>query len=183
MEKIISDYRKTHRGTLIKYWAMTVLMTLGLSMAVLGNKKLLIPAIAVSAYFVIISLFGTLEITVNEPARFRKKLEALPESDRNGIISQYEKSAKFRCKRFLDEYLLFYLNRKIMLVRFDEMQSAEPKGFKLAIGLSGGRMTVLPLYPDENPAVIVAALRSKNPDISVLINGKVVESMEKRKSE
>ena len=183
MEKIIADYRKTFTPTLIKYWAMAVLFALGLSLAVLANRKLLIPAIVISAYFIIMSVVGTLEVAVNEPARFKKTLGGFPENERNKISAEYGKAAKFYRKWFLEEYLLFYLKRRIMLIRYDEIESAESKGFKIWLKMTEGRMTALPLLPNENPAVIIAALRVKNPNISVLINGKVVESMEKRKME
>ena len=39
----------------------------------------------------------------------------------------------------------------------------------------------LGLGPDENPAMIVAALRSKNPNISIKLNGQIIEKMENRK--
>lgn len=182
MEKIIGDYRKTHRGTLTAYWIMSALLVLGLSLAAYSNERIRILSIVLIAFDLGLSLWATLIYLVIEPDKFRKKLSTLPEETRAGIISQYEKAPCFEKKWFLEEYLLFY-NAKIGLLRFDEIRSAEAKGFGIELKLLDGKKSKIPLSPDENPAVIVAALRSKNPDISVLINGKVVESMEKRKSE
>ena len=183
MEKIISDYRRFFLPTIVKYWVMTALMAIGMGLAAYANRKLIIPAVVLSGYFAVMSIIGTADIALREPHRFKEMLLELPENERSKIAAEYEKAAKFHCKRFLEEYVLFYLKRRIMLVRYDEIESAEAKGFKIWLRLSGGRMTAVPLFPSENPAVIVAVLRAKNPDISVLINGKVVESMEKRKKE
>ena len=61
------------------------------------------------------------------------------------------------------------------------IRSTDLKGLKMTLELLDGRIERLPLEPNENPAFIVAALRSKNPQISVKLNGQIIEKMENRK--
>lgn len=182
MDKIISDFKKSFRHTALGYWLCTAMCLAGFLLSgVFVKAPTRIPAAAVAAFLVSASAYTTLEIFFTAPKRFREKLGRLPEKTRGDIITQYERAACFGKKWFLEEYLLFHGKRKIELLRFDEIRSAEPKGFKMELELLDGKKKALLLEPNENPAVIAAALRSKNPQISVMIDGRVVDRMENKK--
>ena len=68
--------------------------------------------------------------------------------------------------------------RKIRLVKYSEIKSLEPKGNKLRLVIGNEKKVNLPVDPEENSAMLAAALKSKNPEIAVIINGKVVEKTE-----
>ena len=70
---------------------------------------------------------------------------------------------------------MFFAGRQIKLVKYSGLKSLEPKGNKLRLVLESGKTVNLPVDVEENSAMLAAALKSKNPDIAVIINGKVVE--------
>ncbi len=180
--KIIKDYRKTFRHVIIGDWISTVLIIIAFVLSGVYVKfPLVIFAVICTVVMCGIAIWQTLGILVLERKRFVRRLNSLPEVDKEKILSRYESVHDIGKRWFLDEYLLFHRNRHIELLRYDTILSAEPRGFKLELELPGGKIERLGLGPDENPAMIVAALRSKNPDISVKLNGQIIEKMENRK--
>lgn len=180
--KIIMDYRKTFRHTPIGYCISAVLVTAGFLLSgVFTKMPLAVIAAVLTAAFWGLAIWAALEVFFLSSRRFAKALDELPEGQKAEILSQYGSAPNLGKRWFLGEYLLFYRNRRIELLRYDMIRSSEPKGFKMILELLDGKIERLPLGPDENPAFIVAALRSKNPQISVKLNGKIIEKMENRK--
>lgn len=180
--KIIKDYRKTYRHTPIGYCISAVLVTAGFLLSgVFTRMPYAVIAGICTAVFWGLTIWAALDLFVFSARKFGKTLDGIPEDKKAEILSQYEKAPSLGKRWFLGEYLLFHRNRRIELLRYDVIRSAEPKGFKMILELSDEKIERLPLEPDENPAMIVAALRSKNPQISVKLNGQVIEKMENRK--
>lgn len=180
-EKIIMDFRKTFRRITIWDCISAVLETAAfLLCGVFTRMPFAVIAVFCTAFFWGFAAWS-LNMFLLSGKRFAKKLEDIPEDKRTELLSQYENAHSLGKRWFLGEYLLFYRNRRIELLRYDVIRSAEPKGFKMELELLDGKTERLPLEPNENPAFIVAALRSKNPQISVKLNGQVIEKMENRK--
>ena len=182
LDKIINDYRKTFRNVIIGDWISAVLIVIAFVLSGVYVKfPLVIIAVICTVIMWGIAIWQTLGILVFERKRLLKRLNSLPEGDREKILSRYESVHDIGKRWFLDDYLLFHRNRHIELLRYDTISSAEPKGFKMELVLVDGKVERLGLGADENPAMIVAALRSKNPNISVKLNGEIIEKMENRK--
>lgn len=180
--KIVKDYRKTFRHVIIVDWICAGLQIIAFAMSGVYVKfPLVIVAVICTVVMCGIAVWQTLGILVLERRRLVRRLNNLPEGDKEKILLRYESAHDIGKRWFLDEYLLFHRNRHIELLRYDAILSAEPKGFKLDLELPGGKTERLRVGADENPAMIVAALRSKNPLISVKLNGQVIEKMENRK--
>ncbi len=182
MKKIISDYLREHRWLPIRWWLVTALDAAGLLLSHSFTKdSTRVAAFVCTAGLATAALWSTLDVLVAAPGRFKKRLNALPENERNAVSEQYENAAAIGKRYFLKEFLIFYFRADIVLVRFSEIRSAELKGYKLLLDTGGKKPLKMPFEPDENPAMLVAALRSKNPQISVKLNGQIIEKMENRK--
>lgn len=183
MDKILKDYRKFSRITAIPFdWLRAGLVAVVFALTGMYTKPgFQIAAIISTAGMVGISLYATLNALVFAERRFKKRMSALSEKERSDIADQYENAVNFGYRWFLEKYLLYFTNTKIVMLNYSEILSAELKRNKLILQLSSGKTAKMDLSPDDNPAVLVAAMRSKNPDISVILNGKVVESMENKK--
>lgn len=182
-KKIVSDYRKEFWPVPLRYWIITVCDAAGLLLTnsfVKENTRTV--AFIVTAGLIAVSLYATLDLLFFEPARFKKRMNALPEDERNVVLSQYEKAPVIGKRHFFEEYLIYFFGARIILVKFSEIKSAELKGYKLLLDTGGKKRLKMPFYSDENPAVLMAALRSKNAEISVIINGKVIEKDGKEKT-
>lgn len=182
MDRIIKDYRRFSRFSLPFDWLRAALVAATFALTGMFSRPgFRVAAIILTAGMVGISLYATLNALVFAERRFKKRMSALPEKERSDIVNQFENAVNFGYRWFLEEYLLYFTNTRIVLIKYSEILSAELKRNKLILQLSSGKPAKIDLSPDENPAVLVAAMRSKNPDISVILNGKVVESMENKK--
>lgn len=182
LDIIIKDYRKEFRRVPIVDWISVALIVIAFLTGGLYTKfPLVIFAVICTAVMFGIAVWQTFGILILERRRLLRKLNSLPDGDKERILSQHEKAPPIGKRRFLGEYLMFYRDRHIELLRYDNIRSAEPKGFKIQLELLDGKIERLPLEPDENPAMIVAALRSKNPLISVKINGQILKKTENGK--
>lgn len=183
LKKIVSDYRREFLPVPLRYWVITVFDVAGLLIThsfVKENTRAV--AFTVTAGLVAVSLYATLDLLFFERVRFKKLLNALPETERNAVLSQYENAPALGKRRFMEEHLICFTGAGIILVKFSEIKSAELKGYKLLLDTGGKNRVKMPFYSDENPALLVAALRSKNAEISVIINGKVIEKDGKEKT-
>lgn len=154
-------------------WIWTAVMTAGLFLSARGNENLLTIAIVISSIAVLYALVITV-LTLTAPVVFKHKL---PENDLNEI--QNGRFTQIGKRRFYEHFTVFFAGRQIKLVKYCEIKSLEPKGNKLRLVLGNEKKVNIPVDPEENSAMLAAALKSKNPEIAVIINGKVVEKTEK----
>lgn len=179
LDKLISDYLRESRSYPIRWWIVTaveVMIYIFTGMFRKGDFRTVL-AIAFTAAFVFMSVYVTLLVFIIMPQSIKKRLKAMPDSD--AVSEQYEKAPKLGQRRFLEEYIIYFYNMKMFLMKYSEIKSAELKGFKLLLDTGGKKPFKMPFDADENPAMLVAALRSRNPDISVILGGKLIEKMEK----
>ena len=181
LRKLISDYRRENLPFVIRWWIITaveLMVYVFTGMFKKGDFRTAL-AIAFTAAFVFMSVYVTLFVFVIMPQSIKRRFMAL--SGGAAVLEQYENAPRLGKRRFLEEYLIFFYNMKMFLVKYSEIKSAELKGYKLLLDTGGKKPLKMPFDVDENPAMLVAALRSRNADISVILGGKVVERMENNK--
>lgn len=175
MSEIKRDFFKLYRMSTIFEWIWAAVMTTGLFLTARNNENLLPFAIVISSLVVLYAIVFTV-LTLVAPFCFEKQLNFLPENDRNEI--QNGRFTKIGNRRFYEHFTIFFSRRKIKLVKYNEIKSLEPKGNNLRLVLGNEKTVNLPVDPEENSSMLAAALKSKNPEIAVIINGKVVERTE-----
>lgn len=181
-DRLIADYRREFRFSALRWWMITAVIAVVYLFTGMfwRTGAMLIAAVAALTFFVVMSVYSTLYVFVIEPTRIKRRLNAFPEDKRTEFLGQYEKAAKLGQRRFLDEYLIFFRNMRMIMPKYSDIRSAELKGRNLLLDIGEKKPLKMPFGFEENPAVLVAAMRSRNPDISVIINGKIVESMENK---
>lgn len=172
MNKISREYYRTYRFSAFFLLIWAAFISFALFLTTKDNETLFVYAIIASAAVFAYALAMAI-ITLAEPAVFEKKLLKLPENEREEI--QNGSFTKIGKRRFYEHFVLYYQGRKIRLVKFSDIKTIEPKGANLILTLNGDKKAKLPAEPEENSAMLAAALKSKNPEISVIINGKVIE--------
>lgn len=179
LKKLLSDYRRESRSFPIRWWIVTAVELMIYIFTGVFQKEDFrrVIAVAFTAGFVITSAYVTIYVFVIAPNSIKKQLYAL--SDCEKILEEYSKAPIIGKRRFLEEYLIFFYNMKMFLVKYSEIKSAELKGYKLLLDTGGRKPLKMPFDVDENPAILVAAMRSRNPYISVILGGKLIEKMEK----
>lgn len=166
MKEIISGYRRFYRVTLISNWMVVALTIMGFALTGTFEKKTF-TAVVISAAFVLMPLFYTVEF-IMQPLKFMRQEKR---SDKP-LVSGNEKLSVLGSRFISDKSVVFFSNWIIKSVDFSEITAAQLKKRKIALTLNSGKTLAMPYYPDENPAVICAVLRSKNEKIDIVINGK-----------
>lgn len=136
---------------------------------------------ALAVFVVYTAVYTTLSVTVFERRRLQAALGGIPQSERETLLSQYETAHTIGNRKFLDEYLIFFGDARLFLLNYRDIRSAELKGYKLLLDIGEKKPVKMPFGAEENPAILVAVMRSRNPNISVILNGKLLEKMENNK--
>lgn len=174
MKAISKEFYRAHRSLPIRYFTVNVICAVvSYLTGAYSRESTRVPAIIVSAFLWLAALFLLVDILI-EPARFKRRLGRLPDNVGEEIISGFESAPALGDRRFLENYLVYFAKRRIRFLRFDELRSADLKGNRLFLSLADGKAELLPFEPSENPAVIVAALRSKNGQMKATIDGRSV---------
>lgn len=182
MKDITKEFYRAHRLVPVRFaavWAIcaAVLFFTG----TFSREGTRVPAIVVCAFLGVVTLWSLADI-ITAPRRFKKRLEALSEDSRCEILSGFSSVPNIGRRWFYEHYLLFFAKRRIEIVSFDEMYSADLKGNRLFLKLADERELPLPFEASENPAVLVAALRSRNGKMKASIDGKPVDFDKGRKN-
>lgn len=181
MRSLAREFYRVHLPIPLRFFIVTAICAVVMFFTgTYANEKLRIPAIAVSAFLLLLTLWALFDV-LTAPPRFKKRLSALPEEERREITDGFGTEKKLGERWFLEKHLLYFAKRRIVVLRLDELRSADLKGNKLFLKLADGREVPFPFEADENPAVLVAVLRSKNSGLSATIDGTPVDFDKKNK--
>ncbi len=173
MERILSDFVRRRRGMLIKCVIISAAMWAAAWIPMIfsgGWSEWLrwvwgIAAAVLSAAVAVLLIRAFAEITGVAPSRLRSQLSAIPEKERSEIFEAYPNAKSLGERWFLPEHILFYTNRRAVILRYDAIKTVSPKkDGDLLLVTSQGDIT-MPVKDGENGGIIYAVLRSRNPDI------------------
>lgn len=180
MKPLIREFYRAHRFVPLRYFVVTAVFAAVLFFTGSYTKEdIRFVAITVSAFMGLLALWSLIDV-LTAPLFFKVRLGKLPENERKELVSGLDSASKLGKRWFSEKYLVYFAERRIRFVRYDELQSADLKGNRLFLKLSDGSVTPLPFEADENPAILVAALRSKNGQMQASVNGKPVDFDKKR---
>ena len=180
MKRITREFYRAHRFVPLRYFVVTAVFAAVLFFTGSYTKEdTRFVAIAVSAFMGLLAMWSLIDVLA-APILFKIRLGKLPENERKELLSGLESASKLGKRWFSENYLVYFAKRRIRCVRYDGLQSADLKGSRLFLKLSDGTETPFPFEANENPAILVAALRSKNGNMTASINGKPVDFDKKR---
>lgn len=131
-------------------------------------------AIIVTGLLAAVTALSLIDL-LNAKIRLKKRLEILPKNHREEILSGFSSVPSIGKRWFFEKSLLYFTRRRIEIVAYDELESADLKRGKLYLKLTGGKTLPFPFESAENPAMLVAALRSRNGNLKATIDGKPVD--------
>lgn len=174
MNAIAKEFLRVHLTAALRYFIVTAICAaVMLFTGTYAGDTLRIPAIAVTAFLGAITLWVLFD-TLTAPRRFKARILALPESERGAIENGVQNARRLGRRWFLEEHLIYFAKRRIRFFRFDELCSAELNRGRLTVTLQSGEKYPFPYEADENPAVLVAVLRSRNSKLTAAVDGKPV---------
>lgn len=183
MKKLTREFYKAHLAIPLRFLIVTAICVAVMYFTgTFSNETLRIPAIVVSAFLAAAFLWSLCGV-LTAPLRFKKRLGALSWDERREITDGMETAKQLGKRWFSEKHLVYFSKSGIEFVRFDEILSADMRKNKLSLALSDGRELPFPFEANENPAVLVALLRSKNGRLAATIDGVSVDFDKKNKSE
>ena len=180
MRSVTREFYRAHRTVPLRYLIVTAICAAAFLFTgsyTRENSRLV--AIIASTVMGLLTLWSLIDVLA-APLLFKKRLGKLPENEQNELSSGLESASKLGQRWFSEKYLVYFAKRRICFVRYDELQSADLKGSRLFLKLADGSETPFPFKVNENPALLVAALRSKNGRMKASVNGKPVDFDKKR---
>lgn len=180
MKKLAGEFYRAHFSIPLRFLIVTAICAAVLFFTgTYANDRLRIPAIIVSAFLALLTLWALFDV-LTAPLRFKKRLGALPEGERREITNGLETAKRLGDRRFLEKHLLYFAKRRIEVVRYDEILSADMKKNELFLKLADDKEVPFPYKASENPAMLVAVLRSRNNRIAASIDG-IAVNFDKKK--
>lgn len=181
MKSITGEFYRAHRSIPLRFLIVSAIcVAVFFLTGTYSRENTRLLAIIASAFLGLIALWSLIDVLI-APLCFKKRLGRLPENVGAEILSGFENASKLGKRWFLENYLVYFAKRRIRFLRFDELRSADLKGNRLYVSLADGTSVLLPFEPSENPAILVAVLRSKNGQMKASIDGKPVDFDKKRK--
>lgn len=172
MERILSDLRRRRVGMLVKctiiaavFCAVWVLELFNSGWAEWLRWVCLAFEWIVTVGVILLLIKAFVETLIIAPRKLRAQLLAMPEEEREGVISAYPDAKELGERWFMPEHILFYTSRRAVILRYDAIKvAALKKDGDLLLATSSGDVT-MPVKPGENAGVLYALLRSRNPEI------------------
>ena len=170
MERILSDFRRHRAGMLI----ICTVIAVGFSAAVWiplifsggwaewFRYVWIAGAAVITAVLVSLLVKAFAEMLYFAPKKLAAQVSALPEQEREAVIAAYPEAKSLGERWFLPEHILFYTNRRAMILRYDAIKTVSPQDGDLRLGTTTGDI-IMPVKSGENAAIIYALLHSRNP--------------------
>lgn len=182
MRAIAAEYYRASFGVPLRFFIVAAVCAAAFSLTgSYSRENARVLAFSASAVMAALALWKLAEM-LTAPLRFGKRLAALPENASAAITADFAAVPTLGRRWFYEEYLLYFDRRGIRLIRYDEMRSADLKGNRLYLALEGGSVVPLPFTASENPAMIVAVLRSRNGGLCATIDGRSIDFDKKKRN-
>ena len=141
-------------------------------------------AAALSTFMAVLLIKAFIETLYLAPKKLAAQLSAMPEQERAGVIAAYPEAKQLGERWFMPEHILFYTQRRAIILRYDAIKTVSPQDGDLRLGSSAGDI-VMPVKSGENAGIIFALLRSRNPELKADLepSGDKTENSEKDKQQ
>lgn len=184
MERILSDFRRHRAGMLVKCTVIAVVMSgvaWGIALIFGGWAEwfgyvCFAAAGLVSALCLVLLVKAFIEMLVTAPKKLAAQISAMPQREREQLVSAYPAAKTLGERWFLPEHILFYTNRRAVVLRYDAIKGAVCTNDGDILLMTSSGDVVMPVAPKENAGIIYAVLRSRNPEIK---KGNLSEAQDK----
>lgn len=173
MERILSDFRRSRSGMLLRCVIIAVVISAAAWLPLIFSGgwaewavwAWAIVAAALSLMCLVLLIKAFIEILSAAPRKLKAQILALPEEERSEILREYPSAKTLGERWFMPSHILFYTNRRALVLRYDAIKLVvQKKNGDLLLATSSGDIA-MPVRAGENAGMIFAVLRSRNPEI------------------
>ena len=173
MRQILKDFYRAHISLLIRYTVIVAIcITAFLITGVFARDNTRIPGIVITAFLGCCLIWAAADIFIVAPKKFRDKLGEIPEGSAAEVVENYSQTYRIGVHKFYKEnWIIFYSYRRIKLMRYDERRSADLRRNGIFLKLCDGKETIITLSPGESGEMLMAAIKGRNGNIKIMLNG------------
>lgn len=175
MKAILRDFFRSNLSMLIREALITAICAVCLALTGMYTREnTRIAAIVITAFLALTVLRSLVQVLAISPCAFRKRLAELTEAERTEVIEGYTAAFNMGGRRIYKNsgLLLFFADRKLHLLRFRDIKSADLTARGVLLTLGGGKTLLMRAAPDETPELIWRMLRINNPEMTATVAGK-----------
>lgn len=173
MRRILKDFYKAHIPLLIRYAVIVAICVAAFFMTgVFARDNTRVPGIVIAAFLGCCLIWAAADIFVVAPKKFGDRLGELSEESAAEVVGKYPEAFAIGAHKFYKEnWIIFYSYRRIKLIGYDEIISADLKRGGIFLKLRGGKETIVTVAPGESGEILLAAIRGRNENIKIMLNG------------
>lgn len=173
MQQIIKDFYRAHISLLIRYTVIVAIcITAFIITGVFSRDNTRIPGIVIAVFLGCCLIWAAVDIFIIAPKKFRDRLRQLPEESAAEVMDNYPQTYRIGVHKFYKEnWIIFYSYRRIKLMRYDEIRSADLRRNGIFLTLCDGKETIITLSPGESGEMLMAAIKGRNENIKIMLNG------------
>ena len=175
MKAILRDFFRSNLSMLIREALITAICAVCLALTGMYTREnTRIAAIVITAFLALTVLRSLVQVLAISPCAFRKRLAELTEAERAEVLEGYTAAFNMGGRRIYKNsgLLLFFADRKLHLLRFRDIKSADLTARGVLLTLGGGKTLLMRAAPDETPELIWRLLRINNPEMTATVAGK-----------
>lgn len=167
MKQIYSDYLRVYLLSAIAQLICVALTITGLLLAgVFSNETLKYIGVIAVVLIAIPALWGAVSTFIIAPILLKKQIQALPQGDRELLISEYDNAKQVGNHRYTDNCFIFYSNRLIYIFRYADVTALTKKDTNnLQVHSENRKPVTMPFQSGGANAIAAAYIKSHNPDI------------------
>lgn len=173
MQQIIKDFYKAHISLLIRYAVIVAICITAFFMTgVYARDNTRTLGIIISAFLGACLIWALADILIIAPKKFRDRLGELSEGSAAEVVDNYPQTYRIGVHKFYKEnWIIFYSYRRIKLMRYDEIRSADLRRNGIFLKLCDGKETIITLQPNESGEMLMAAIKGRNENVQIMLNG------------
>ncbi len=173
MQQILKDFYKAHVSVLIRYTVIVAIcITAFFLTGVFARDNTRIPGIVIAVFLGCCLIWAAVDIFIIAPKKFGDRLGQLSAENAAEVVESYPQTYRIGNHKFYKEkWIIFYSYRRIKLIGYDEIISADLKRGGIFLKLSSGRETIITVSPGESGEMLMAAIKGRNENIKIMLNG------------
>ena len=173
MRQILKDFYKAHISLLIRYIVIVAICIAAFFMTgVFARDNTRIPGIVIAAFLGACLVWAVADIFIAAPRNFKGRLSQLSDESAAEVVNNYSLSYNIGNHRLYREtWIIFYSYRRIKLIRYDEIRSADLRRNGIFLKLCDGKETIITIMPGESGEILLAAIKGRNENIKIMLNG------------
>lgn len=179
MNNILKKFYRANASVLALYTVIcAVIIGAFFLTGIFAKEKTFSAGILASAFIILSDLIMFAQVFALAPIKLRRQLDALSAEERAAVIEEFDSAQQINGRYFLNEFAVIFSYRRIYLLRYTDIFTAERGQRNLFLTLKSGKSVIIEFSYTEDIGQTLAALMLKAPCMH-LITAKTKKNADK----